>query len=244
MTNSAALTTTETNRLAELEETIERGLETFLEVGNALLEIRESKLYRQTHKTFAAYTKARWGFTARRARQLVQAAQTGTMVPVENERQARELGGLDQGAIKTIWLEAEKIAEANESKVTATIIKEARRLTIWDRQEGAFRMKFSPPGYWRGPAKPIPPARIPAALAAHDRIKAESDAIRKAAGLKPLPDSGTVTAWREKLDGNGNGSSAAAPQHPDIDKVHRGHQALSRKRRPGLRRVRRTDHCA
>src|SRR5215204_6956553 len=124
------LTTTESARLVELEDTIERGLETFVEVGNALLEIRESKLYRETHKTFAAYVKARWGFTASRARQLIAAAKTATVVTVSNESQARELGGLDQGAIKRIWKEAQKIAEANESEVTAATIKEARRLAM------------------------------------------------------------------------------------------------------------------
>lgn len=33
-------------RLEELEATIERGLTTFVEVGLALLEIRDSRLYR------------------------------------------------------------------------------------------------------------------------------------------------------------------------------------------------------
>jgi hypothetical protein len=33
-------------RLIELESVIETGIKTFVEVGNALLEIRDSKLYR------------------------------------------------------------------------------------------------------------------------------------------------------------------------------------------------------
>jgi hypothetical protein len=43
------------SRRTELENVIERGLSTFVEVGNALLEIRDSKLYRETHPTFEAY---------------------------------------------------------------------------------------------------------------------------------------------------------------------------------------------
>ena len=44
---SAELSAVETGRLAALEQTIERGLQTFVEVGTALLEIRDSRLYRQ-----------------------------------------------------------------------------------------------------------------------------------------------------------------------------------------------------
>ncbi len=43
----------EVRRLTELESVIDRGLETFMEVGRALLEIRESKLYRKSYKTLA-----------------------------------------------------------------------------------------------------------------------------------------------------------------------------------------------
>jgi hypothetical protein len=42
-------------RLVELEHKIGRGLKTFIEVGEALVEIRESKLYLLEHKTFAEY---------------------------------------------------------------------------------------------------------------------------------------------------------------------------------------------
>ena len=42
-------------RLAELELVIERGLKTFVEVGAALLGIRDGRLYRETHATFEDY---------------------------------------------------------------------------------------------------------------------------------------------------------------------------------------------
>ena len=50
----------DTSRLHELEATIARGLETFAEVGAALLEIRDQKLYRGSHKTFETYLRDRW----------------------------------------------------------------------------------------------------------------------------------------------------------------------------------------
>lgn len=71
----AELTAVETGRLAALEQTIERGLQTFVDVGTALLEIRDSRLYRQAFGTFEEYCRERWGIERRRAYQLMDAAQ-------------------------------------------------------------------------------------------------------------------------------------------------------------------------
>lgn len=79
-TKELSLTTAEKTRLAELEELIERGKKTFLEVGMALLSIREEKLYRPL--TFEKYCKERWGFNSQRARQLMSAVETSTRVPI------------------------------------------------------------------------------------------------------------------------------------------------------------------
>jgi hypothetical protein len=84
-------------RLAELEAVVERGLQTFFDVGTALLEIREARLYRQTHQTFEAYCRERFGFSDSRGRQLIAASKTVTAVTErglpapKTERDAREL---------------------------------------------------------------------------------------------------------------------------------------------------------
>ena len=39
---------------------IERGLETLVEVGNGLMQIRDGRLYQETHATFEEYCKERW----------------------------------------------------------------------------------------------------------------------------------------------------------------------------------------
>lgn len=70
----------ERRRLAELEDVIDKGKQTFLEVGDALLEIRDSRLYRATHHTFEAYCQERHGWSASRGRQLIAAARTVTDV--------------------------------------------------------------------------------------------------------------------------------------------------------------------
>src|ERR1019366_1351557 len=67
---------TESNRLAELENIISSGIRTFDKVGTALFEIRDARLYRQEHKTFKDYCRAKWKMTDRRPRQLIDATAT------------------------------------------------------------------------------------------------------------------------------------------------------------------------
>ena len=82
----------------EAEETIiERGLATFMEVGEALGRIRDQRLYKQTHSSFDAYCRARWGFgrnygdkQIRAAREVVLELGTGVPIP-QTEGEARRL---------------------------------------------------------------------------------------------------------------------------------------------------------
>ena len=86
----------ERDRLAELEQTIERGLQTFVEVGQALAEIRDGRLYRATHDTFESYLSGRWNISRSRGYRLIDAsAVVDALSPFgdipANEAQAREL---------------------------------------------------------------------------------------------------------------------------------------------------------
>jgi hypothetical protein len=85
----------ERGRLDQLETTIRRGKEAFKKVTLALLEIRDHKLYRETHRTFESYCRAVLGYSARYGNRLVRAAELilereakGLPLPA-NERQAR-----------------------------------------------------------------------------------------------------------------------------------------------------------
>jgi hypothetical protein len=60
-------------RLAELEEIVQRGQRSFVEVGRALRAIRDENLYELAFDTFAAYCKTRFGMTRPRAYQLIDA---------------------------------------------------------------------------------------------------------------------------------------------------------------------------
>jgi hypothetical protein len=70
-------------RLGELEIIVDQGMDTFVEVGSALMEIRDSRLYRELHPTFEEYCVERWGFTASRARQMIAAVKTVTAVTTQ-----------------------------------------------------------------------------------------------------------------------------------------------------------------
>lgn len=120
-------------RLQECEDVIERGLNTFVDVGNALLEIRDSKLYRESYSTFEEYCQERWSFTDRRARMLMSAAETisnlqsGTVVPFypQTERQVRPLTSLEPEEQIEAWQRV--IEKAPEGRITAAIVLEAAK---------------------------------------------------------------------------------------------------------------------
>lgn len=130
--------------LAKAEATIERGLATFMEVGAALGQIRDGKLYREQHDSFESYCRDRWNFTARRANQLMDAAEIGTMVPILNERQARELTPLkdDPAAVKAAHAEAVETGEVTAASLNGAVAKrrkvepEAPHREAGDRSEG------------------------------------------------------------------------------------------------------------
>ena len=100
------LTAAEQQQLARCEAIIEKGIQSFLEVAEALLEVRDKELFRATHDTFQEYCADKWGITSRHANRLVLAGevmnniagdQLVSDVPAaspKNEAQARELAVL------------------------------------------------------------------------------------------------------------------------------------------------------
>src|ERR1700677_3843130 len=75
------LTEIEKGQLEESERTLERGLGTFYEVGNALLTIRESRLYRLTHSSFERYCLERWNIGRSYAWRVIGAAERLNLLP-------------------------------------------------------------------------------------------------------------------------------------------------------------------
>lgn len=144
------------SRLKHLESVIERGQQTFIEVGLALAEIRDSKLYRQDFATFEDYCKERWGWSASRSRRLITSAEAVAAMqsvpigtPVTNEGQARELAKIKDPELRAdIWQQANEIAVATQQKVTAKLVHEAvTTLTSYDAfiENGSNTRAISPP---------------------------------------------------------------------------------------------------
>jgi hypothetical protein len=137
---ATALSPDDAARLAQLEATVEKGLHTFVEVGTALAEIRDSRLYRQTHKNFTDYTRERWGISKPYATQLIGAAAVvenlvaiATITPA-TESQARPLTLLEPEQQREVWQRAVTTAPKADDgtpKVTAAhvaaVVKEAKR---------------------------------------------------------------------------------------------------------------------
>ncbi len=74
-------------RLVELETVIERAIRSFVEVGAALAEVRDSGLY--TQPTFEAYVRERWGWERRQAYRYIEAA--GVQANVSSKTQFRAI---------------------------------------------------------------------------------------------------------------------------------------------------------
>jgi hypothetical protein len=137
----ASLSRKESADLLDCEKAIERGLDTFIEVGNALAKIRDSRLYRYRFESFEQYVRERWGMSVRHAHRLVDSAQTATNLiaaaaeasgdgEVTNwsqptsESQLRPLKGLEPTQQQEVWREASK--SAANGQVTARDVEVAR----------------------------------------------------------------------------------------------------------------------
>jgi hypothetical protein len=104
-----------------------QGIKTFVEVGQALLAIRDQHLYRQSYETFEEYLRQRWEMSRPHAYRMIDAAQVvdavspiGDIVPV-NEAQARPLASLPPEQQVEVWQEA--VRTAPSSGITAEHVK-------------------------------------------------------------------------------------------------------------------------
>lgn len=127
---STVLSVAEQNELERCEVVIQQGLETFIDVGTALMTIRDKRLYRAEFGTFEDYCRERWGMVASRARQMIGAAQvvgnveSVTMVTPSSERQARPLTRLEPEIQCEVWAE---VVHENGEDITAAKVEEVAK---------------------------------------------------------------------------------------------------------------------
>ncbi len=137
-TVSTALTKDERSCLAQLEESIQAGQQSFFEVGAALTDIRDHKLYREEFATFEDYCRDRWGISRPRAYQYIESSDLNdnlsTMVDIlpVNERQCRPLTKLEPEKQRQAWAEVLDAAEEKDgvkqitSKLVSDVVKKIK----------------------------------------------------------------------------------------------------------------------
>jgi hypothetical protein len=129
------LDTVERNKLRKLESVVAEGITSFLTVGEALKEIRDARLYRESHKTFEKYVDQKWGMQKSQAYRLIDASvvsqnlspigdKNERVSEIKNEAQLRELKDVPAEAIEAVVNKAADIA--GDNTITASDIKQAR----------------------------------------------------------------------------------------------------------------------
>lgn len=126
-----ALTGPEKTTLQLLEGVIEKGLNTFIDVGNALLRIRDERLYRESHGTFELYCRDRWQFSKTQANRFIAASSVAkNLAPIgvipTSESQVRLLASFKPDKQVKVFERAAKKSGGAE-KVTAAAIHDAAR---------------------------------------------------------------------------------------------------------------------
>lgn len=125
----------ELTKLRKLESVVAEGISNFVLVGEALKEIRDEKLYRESHKTFEKYVDQKWGIVRQRAYQLIDAAEAKSNLSkifdknkiassIKTESQLRELKDVPSDKLPEVISTA--VERAGDKPMTAKILKEAR----------------------------------------------------------------------------------------------------------------------
>lgn len=128
--------TKDTKDLEKLEQIIQRNIQSFYEVGKALMEIRDRELYRLknggNYRTFEQYCKDQWSIARRTAYQFIDSAKVlenvrncAQVIPA-TESQTRPLSQIkDPDQQREAWERA--VETAPEGKVTAAHVNKVVR---------------------------------------------------------------------------------------------------------------------
>lgn len=164
------LSTREEQRLAELEQIIKDNFLGFVAVGQALAEIRDTRLYRVDYPSFDDYCRKLWDMARRTADQLVSASKVvenlsaialktedGTTIEIlpANEAQARELARLQPEEQVKVWTDLVQTARYQSAEkgiqipITAKAVKKAVLLHKGHKLEVALDQAIREPGEHR-----------------------------------------------------------------------------------------------
>lgn len=119
------LTRLEKSRLSECEAVIKKSMNSFYDMGEALKEIRESRLYKNEFSSFEDYCSAKWAMKRDYADRVINSAITiDNLTPMgvvpDSERQTRPLTKLKDPQIQQqAWAQVVKESEETHEPITA-----------------------------------------------------------------------------------------------------------------------------
>jgi hypothetical protein len=126
------LTTAEKKKRKQLERTVEKA---FYLAGEALKELRDLRLYRDTHRSFEEYCRERFGHSRQKSNYLIAGAEiyqnlttNCCQILPSTESQVRPLAPLDPSQQCQAWNAA--VSKANGSVPPARLVREAARKII------------------------------------------------------------------------------------------------------------------
>ncbi len=176
-----ALSSEEKIILKKEEAVISKGLSTFRDVGEALVAIRDRRLYREDFSSFEAYCRGKWGISKTQANRQIAAAKVAeNLAPIglipANESVVRPLTSLNADQQRVVWEKLTKSVDDGQEKrpITANLVTRAIN-------------------------EVIPHRRKAAALASKGRQEAAVDLIRRSETLEAID---TFVAGHPKLGGS------------------------------------------
>jgi hypothetical protein len=120
----------ESHELERCEVVIKQGLNTFIEVGEALFLIRDKRLYRKEFKTFEDYCQQKWALSKPYVNRIIAASQTFTnLAPIgvilpNTESQVRPLVGLEKDVQIAVWNDVVHESIVDNKKITAKMVEQ------------------------------------------------------------------------------------------------------------------------
>lgn len=179
------LSAPERSQLAKHEASLKHHFGTFKAAGEALVGIRDGRLYRETHDSFEQYCRGKWDMSKTQANRLIQAAQVVSNLEISTSSKVVER--LTEGAIRPLT----SLKPATQKKVFQKILdKHPKEITARLVEETAREVA---PAETRAARKPTP-------------IKnGKADLIRRSELLEQ------ISAW-EKVHKTSNTFAALKPQ--------------------------------
>ena len=171
----------ELSDLSRNETIINKGMKSFVDVGQALQDIRHRRLWRGEYNSFESYLKDKWGFGSPYATRLINGSEIAQRLPdIQNEAQAREIAKvpfIDQEKVlnrakdyavqdeRPMWAKDIRVASCEPSSVTARpdteedLTNMENISTLWgdieemlkDLKEMFRRLSITPEGCWIKP---------------------------------------------------------------------------------------------